>query len=109
MAETADERFASLTASLAAEADVTEGTGFGKIPGLRTGDKIFAMLVRDRLVVKLPRARVDALVAAGSAERFDPGHGRPMKEWASVDAAAPEDWNELATEAREFVRSNRVT
>jgi hypothetical protein len=41
---------------------VTEGRGFSNSPGLRTGGKIFA-------------------------ERFDPGHGRRMKEWASVDAA----------------------
>lgn len=62
------------------------------------------MLARGRLVVKLPRERVDRLVAAGSAERFDPGHGRVMREWASLDPAAPEDWDALAAEAREFVR-----
>jgi hypothetical protein len=33
-------------------------------------------------VVKPPKARVDVLVAFSRAERFDPGHGRLMKEWA---------------------------
>ena len=61
------------------------------------------MLVRERLVVKLPRERVDALVESGSAERFDPGHGRLMNEWASIDPEAPEDWKALAAEARAFV------
>ena len=76
------------------------------MPGLRTGGKIFAMLVQGRLVVKLPRERVDDLVAGGSAERFDPGRGRPMKEWASLDPAAPE-WEGLAAEARRFVGGGR--
>ncbi|HEX8694221.1 MAG TPA: TfoX/Sxy family protein [Longimicrobium sp.] len=71
--------------------------------GLKTGGKIFAMLAQGRLVVKLPRHRVDALVAAGSGERFDPGHGRVMKEWLSLDPAAKEEWLPLAREALEFV------
>ena len=61
------------------------------------------MLVGDRLVVKLPRARVDGLVAAGFAERFDPGHGRAMKEWASLPADGPTRWPELVGEAFRFV------
>ena len=47
--------------------------------GLKVHGKIFAMLVRDRLVVKLPRRRVDALVSSEHGERFDPRHdGRLM-------------------------------
>ena len=103
MTDAPDRRFTALAASFVDEPDVTEGTGFGKIPGLRTGGKIFAMLAQGRLVVKLPRERVDALVAAGAAEHFDPGHDRRMKEWASVDPAAPEDWETLVSEARDFV------
>ncbi len=101
--ERAEERFEMLAASFAGEPDVSEGTGFGTIPGLRTGGKIFAMLARGRLVVKLPRERVDALVAAGGAERFDPGHGRRMKEWASLEPDSDQDWTELAAKARQFV------
>ena len=104
MTDAPDARFAAIVAELAGEPDVTEGTGFGKMPGLRTGGKIFAMLVRGRLVVKLPRERVDALLAAGAAERFDPGHGRPMKEWASVAPSANESWADLAAGALAFVR-----
>ena len=103
MTDAAERRFAAVAARFLDEPDVTEGTGFGKVPGLRTGGKVFAMLARDRLVVKLPRERVDALVAAGAAERFDPGHGRLMKEWASIDAAGPEDWEALVAQARRFV------
>ena len=83
---------------------VTEGTGFGSNPGLRVGGKIFAMLVRGELVVKLPAARVDELVGEG-ASRFDAGKGRPMREWASVPASRADVWPELVAEAFLFVSS----
>jgi hypothetical protein len=82
---------------------VTEGTGFGGNAGLRAGGKIFAMLVGGALVVKLPRERVDALVGAGTAERFSPGTGRVMKEWASVDVDDLGAWDSLVAEAFDFV------
>lgn len=39
------------------------------------------MFVGGQLVVKLPKARVDALVGAGEGARFDGNKGTPMKEW----------------------------
>ena len=83
--------------------DVTTGTGFGANEGLRVSGKIFAMLVRGELVVKLPKDRVDALVEKGAARRFDAGKGRPMKEWASVPASASRRLKGLVEEARVFV------
>jgi hypothetical protein len=72
--------------------------------GLKVDKTIFAMLVRGRLVVKLPRARVEALMAAGAGERFDPrGDGRLMKEWLVVAPGADVDWLALASEAMQFV------
>ncbi len=47
---------------------------------LSVNGKIFAMLVRGKLVVKLPKQRVDGLVAGRAATYFDPGHGRLMKQ-----------------------------
>ena len=82
---------------------MTSGTGFGNSEGLRVSGKIFAMLVRGELVVKLPKGRVDELVDAGAARRFDAGKGRPMKEWASVSASASRRWRGLVEEARSFV------
>lgn len=87
---------------------VTGGTGFGASPGRRVDGRIFAMLVRGKLVVKLPRQRVDALVAAGTAHWFDAGKGRPMREWASIGCGYAEAWPELVAEAYAFVGSGGV-
>lgn len=107
VSESAERRFAGVAARFLDEPDVSSGTGFGKCPGLRTGGKIFAMLVHDRLVVKPPSERVGALIAAGAAERFSSGRRRPMKEWASIGLAGTEDWQALADEARHFVRRDQ--
>ena len=69
--------------------------------------KLFAMLVRGSLVVKLPKARVDALVGEGRGTPFDPGHGRRMKEWVTVAPGAA-DWVDLAREACRFVRAAKT-
>jgi hypothetical protein len=101
---TGEARFERIAEGLLAEPGVTRGTGFGSTPGLRVDNRIFAMLVRGDLVVKLPRQRVDALVEAGAAERFDPRHdGRLMKEWAVVSPRHADDWQGLASEALAFV------
>jgi hypothetical protein len=64
------------------------------------------MLVSGNLVVKLPKPRVDALVASGDGERFDPRHdGRVMKEWVTLQPTSKEEWLSLAREAMEFVSS----
>jgi hypothetical protein len=77
------------------------GSGFGR-SALRYRRKIFAMLVRGRLVVKLPRPRVDELVAGGHGERFDANKGTPMKEWFSLDPGSVLPWPSLAREALDF-------
>ena len=91
------DRFADVLAELADAPGVRRGRLFGA-EGLTFGGKIFAMEVRGRLVVKLSADRVAELVAAG-CERFDPGHGRQMREWASIPPDAQVDWLDLAREA----------
>jgi hypothetical protein len=71
--------------------------------GLKVDGKIFAMFGRGRFITKLPKKRVDELVSAAKGERFEPGHGRLMKEWIVVGAGKA-DWVELAKEAYEFVK-----
>lgn len=101
-----EERFTALVEALLADSAATlepaAKRGFGST-ALTIGGKIFAMLVEDRLVAKIPRQRVDALVAADAGERFDPGHGRRMKEWLSLDPGTDEPWLPLAREAMAYV------
>ena len=84
--------------------DVSRGArrSFGAT-SLKAGGKIFAMLVKDRLVVKLPSQRVDELVAAGIGMGFDPGHGRIQKEWVTVASIDYDDWLSLATESETYL------
>ena len=82
----------------------SSGGRFGA-SALKVDGKIFAMLSKEELVVKLPKTRVDELVTSATARRFDPGHGRVMKEWASVAVSHRHDWDTLAEEAHEFVSS----
>src|SRR2546429_7515231 len=79
------------------------GSGFGR-GALRYHRKIFAMFVRGQLVVKLPRKRVDELVADGHGDRFDANKGTPMKEWFSLAPESVLAWPELAREALDFAR-----
>ena len=104
---TPSDLFEEIVARFVSEPTVSRGTGFGSMPGLRVGGKIFTMLVNGALVVKLPRDRVDELVDSSIGVRFDPGHGRPMKEWASVSSAQGREWLGLAEEAFRFVSSSR--
>lgn len=104
---TPEARFAALVEEFLGTPGVTpptEGKAFGSA-GLKFHGKIFAMLVRGQLVVKLPKARVDALVVSGAGERFTANRGRPMKEWIAIDPASDEEWLLLAREALAFVAS----
>ena len=78
---TPEQRYEDLVVEFMGEEGVLPpqgGSGFGR-GALRYRRKIFAMFVRGQLVVKLPRKRVDELVAGGHGERFDANKGTPMK------------------------------
>ncbi len=82
---------------------VTSGTGFGRSAGLRIGGRIFAIRTETGLVVKLPKDRVDRLVASGAGRSWGPGGKRVMKEWVELPAASAADWPGLVAEARAYV------
>jgi hypothetical protein len=106
MAEQVDDKFGPVISALSGEPGVTVGEGMFNATGvLKVNSKIFSMMTGGRLVVKLPKARVNALVDAGEGVRFDPGHGRVMKEWLSLDPASSVDWLSLSKEALSFVGS----
>jgi len=103
----ADQRFAALVEALDGQDGVAVGSGsrgFGT-GALQVDGRIFAMVSGDRLVLKLPAARVAALVGNGDGSQFDAGKGRPMKEWVALADHDGVAWHELAREALAFVRS----
>lgn len=107
---TSEERFAALVEEFLDQPGITPpqaGKEFGST-GLKVNGKIFAMLVSGALVLKLSKARVDALVASGDGERYDPRRdGRLMKEWLVLSPTSEQAWLPLAQEALEFVASKQ--
>lgn len=109
---TPEEHFAMIVGELLSSPGVTPPAddsqskkSFGS-SALKIHNKIFAMLVRGRLVVKLPKARVDAIVTTGDGERFDPKrNGQLMKEWVCLEPTSELAWLDAAREAMQFVGS----
>jgi len=105
---TPEQLFATLVEVLCEEADVVgpDGSrrGFGAT-ALTAQGRIFAMLTRGHLVVKLPRARVTALVADGTAMPFTAGKTTPMREWVTVEGPDEATWVRLAREALTAART----
>jgi hypothetical protein len=100
--EEVDPRFAPVVAAFGRDRTVERSKMFGSV-GLKVGGKVFAMCVKGALVVKLPAERAAALIAAKAATTFDPGHGKPMKEWVSISGTRT-PWVDLAQEAHAFVK-----
>jgi hypothetical protein len=107
-----DERYAELARKIGGAAGVsrvTEARGFGSTGQLKVDGRIFAMLVQGELVLKLPRSRVDELVASGEGRHFDAGKGKPMREWFVLSPGSRKQWLPLAGEAMEFVKGTGST
>lgn len=108
----AQARYAAIVKALTVRPAVTTeaagGRGFGSSGQLKVDNRIFAMLVRGALVVRLPRERVNQLVESRDGVRFDPRRdGRLMKEWVVLSPASRMDWLSLAREAMRFVASRQ--
>ena len=107
---TPEARYAELVKDFAGRdgvTQITEGKGFGSSGQLKVSGRIFAMLVRGELVLKLPRERVRQLVASGEGTHFDAGKGKPMREWFVLSRQSKKRWNPLAQEALDFVKEER--
>lgn len=101
----ADPKYSEVSQAFSRRKDVSFGGGKGFGSGaLKVNGKIFAMSSsKGAFVVKLPKTRIDELLAAGMGKRFEPRPGRVMKEWF-VPADENIDWIELAKEACDFVK-----
>lgn len=101
--DAAHQHFWTLAAPLLAEPGITRGTIMG-FPCLRIGGDFFASAEHkgDRLIIKLPKARVQALIADGLGEPFAPA-GRVFKQWLAIPFDLAETWPDRLAEARAFV------
>jgi hypothetical protein len=86
-----------------ADAGVVEGSMFG-MPCLKIDGKMLAGLYGDAMTFKLPPEPREQALALEGAEHFDPGMGRPMKEWVVIPLEHAETWSTYASQAMEFVR-----
>jgi hypothetical protein len=96
---TPEDRFDAVVTEVSTVEDVSAAAGGRRsgAPALRRHGLIVATLSAGCLVVKLPRGRVDELIAAGLGKRFAPPAGAPMPQWFVLTAELP--WRDLVTEA----------
>jgi len=101
----ADQRtglFWEVSAAVLDHGNVAAGTMMG-LPCLRVSGAFFASCDHRTgdLIVKLPRRRVQELIAAGTGKPFAPA-GRTFREWVVVGDRDPARWADLIDEARAF-------
>ena len=101
-----DEIFNNIASAFIRDPKVSQVRMFGS-PGLKISGKVFAFLMKGKLVLKLPKEKVNELVAAKEGKHFGhmfaPGNWRPMKEWVEVTSDDESVWLKLTQEAKEFV------
>ncbi|MEU6713611.1 hypothetical protein ABZ897_19205 [Nonomuraea sp. NPDC046802] len=71
--------------------------------GLTVKGKVYAFFSKDRLILKLPAARVGELVKEGTAEVMVMA-ARRMREWVAVREPDEELWRKLMAEAAAYVK-----
>ena len=108
MSQTSEELFNSFTKSFVSDPKISQSKMFGS-PGLKINGKVFAFLMKGKLILKLPKEKVDELIAANEGKPFGhifaPNNFRPMKEWVEVLSDDEKVWLKLARKARDFVLS----
>ena len=101
--ERAEARLSALAEPYLARPEVDWGRMFSAT-ALRVRGKVFGLVEHDgRLMVKIPEARADALVAEGAVERIVM-RDRPMREWVTMEYDAGEPaWAALLAEAHAYL------
>lgn len=84
-------------------AGVVRGSMFG-MPCLKVGTKVIAGMYGDAMTFKLPPEPREQALAVPGAEPFDPGMGRPMKEWVLIPLTQSRTWPTYAAEALKYLR-----
>jgi hypothetical protein len=68
--------------------------------GIKRGGKLFVMFMKGDIIVKLPAERVTELVSLGEGLSYDPGTGKPMKNWVLIPVSRKESWIKYIEEAK---------
>lgn len=94
--------FNALREAWAERPEFEKGTMMG-FPCMRRKGNFFASLEKDTgdLILKLPKERVDEMVASGEGRAFAPA-GRTFKEWVAIPAQDFERWEPLLEQAWVF-------
>ena len=110
MSKNADRIFDTIAKAFVSDPKISQSKMFGS-PGLKISGKVFAFLMKGKLVFKLPKEKVDELVAAKEGKHFGhmfaPDNWRPMKEWIEVNSENKKVLLNLAQEAKDFVLEGR--
>ena len=101
---TSNPDFENVAREFSRDKNVKRGRVFSSENVLSVNGKIFAMLNKDKFVVKLPGDRADELVKNGQAMNWAPGTRKPMREWVSI-RPGKDSWVKAAREAYVFVNS----
>lgn len=73
--------------------------------GIRVGGQAYGFVGRHALICKLPRSRVEALIASGEGAPCATSPGRVMREWVQLRLADVDHCVVVLEEARTFVAS----
>jgi hypothetical protein len=97
-----DEQFDRIANDLLSKGDTKRAKMFG-MPCISVNGKMFAGLHKGGMNFKLGASDREEALRIEGATLFDPGMGRPMKEWVSVPAAQSDRWCDLADQAYTYV------
>ncbi len=100
--EDAQTLFEPIAKKFLKERDVAEKKMFGTT-ALTIKGKVFVFPWKGRVVFKLPKERVEEIIASKKGIYFDPGHGRISKEWVAINPNTDSECINLAKEAKNFV------
>jgi hypothetical protein len=93
--------------TIAAQYTRRRGVTFGRVwhnDGLTADGKLFAILISDRLVVKVPAAQAAELIDAAEGVAFEPHPGRKLREWLVVRQFDAPTWQRLIADAHAYAR-----
>ena len=81
--------------------DVTVLSGRGA-QGIKQGKKLIVMFMKGEIIVKLPANRVSEIITSGEGEAYDPGTGKPMKNWVLIPETRKDLWIKYCEEAKNY-------